>query len=64
MIGTLYVYQILGEKYTMLTSDHNDGKKTTRSTEEVLNLIDDQKIEADRNSYDQKYREFLRKNLF
>jgi len=64
MIGTLYVYQILGEKYTMLTSDHSESAKTTWSTEEVLNLIDEQKAEVDRSSYDQKYREFLRKNLF
>ncbi len=64
MIGALFVYSVMWEKYSMLTSDHSEKRKETRTTEEVISIIDDQKKESKQKAYDQKYKDFMRKNLF
>lgn len=64
MTWTLFVYHVMWEKYSMLTSDHSEKRNETRSTEQILDMIDDERQAKKQSDYDKAYREHMRRNLF
>ena len=64
MVWVFYVYSVMSEKYTMMVSSTADIWKIKFTTEEVLNMLDDEKDNVKRLDYDTRYKNFMKNYWF